>query len=216
MSEGRLPAGVAFETRAVRGGRSRSGLATLAWLGALAGLVGVGMSGRGEALVGTQPATVLGTVATEGLPADAVAAEAIAAADRAAPPRRGPATVQDPSSPVELLSPAANRIARGEGTFEVVGRSLVRVARVAIYVETGGGRIYDRAAVRLPDLSDVFRPDEQPTFRATFALPTAPSTTIWIVIAAYNTAGSWIGTLRQPIIVGAAPLGIRVAAPLSH
>jgi hypothetical protein len=213
MSEGRPAAGATFEVRSVGGGRSRSSLATVAWLGALALAVGFAALDRTE----PEMPTAIASVEVPGIAASAepLTAEPLTAEPLSGPSRRSQATIDDSFGPIELLAPASNRIGGGED-ITIEGRMRVRAARVAIYVESGRGRIFDRAVVRLPDLSGEFRPDRQATFRAAFALPEVQPTTIVIVIAAYDAAGKWLGTLRQPIAVGPPLVDVRVAAPLSR
>ncbi|HEX8025492.1 MAG TPA: hypothetical protein VF484_04730, partial [Candidatus Limnocylindrales bacterium] len=136
---GRPPAGATFEVERVGGGRKRSrgSLAALAWVSAIAVMIGFAVVGRG-----TEPPGPHGLADASGSPGPAASGVAVL--------QDAPIT-NEAIDPIDLRSPAIGPITVTTPKLLIAGTMQVRADHVEIALEARNNRVIDHVTVDVTD-----------------------------------------------------------------
>jgi hypothetical protein len=183
---------------AARWGRAIAALVAI--LVAFAGVAAVGRLFEPQAGTGT---TALGQAAS---PATAVAASAPPSIPSAMiaggwPPSR---SMGDAFTPVRLEQPMAGAEPLTDDAIEVLGKLRIHAASVRVSIQTLDLEVLDSTVVDTSNVDGGIRPLHAPGFDVHLALPTPRPTgeLLWIVVTAFNNAGTPVGTVRRVVTIG--------------
>ena len=190
----RPPDGATFEISRIGRPHSRASLAALLWTVALAGIVGIGVIGRGP----DQPSA--DALAASGAPRGEAPADGLGTSQPFAALGTDLALV----NAIDLQLPAIGPVTLNDARLTVYGSVLVRAAHLEISLEARNNRVLERISVDVSDPDGGIRPSKPPSFDVEFALPyPRPNGTMWVVVTAYDAAGLPLGGERRPFLVGA-------------
>jgi hypothetical protein len=178
-----------FAPRRLSSGPSRVPLVAGGWMAVLVALAGIAVAGHG---VGDR-----GPVSSPAPPAAMAATGLTLPAGEAL----GDQTIVQA---VRVTSPGPSGAVISRPQVTVTGRVSIRLDHVLVSLEDQRRR--QVLAARSINVSDAggFRPAVQPTFEATFAFPEPrPIGALWIVVTAYDAAGTPVDVVRRAILVTA-------------
>jgi len=109
-------------------------------------------------------------------------------------------------APVSLSAPTRRAGPLTGATISVQGKLRIRAASIRIELETNDRHALATAVVDTANRDGGIRPLHAPSVDIALLIPTPrPIGWLWLVITAYDGAGTPIGTMRRVVDIGAAP-----------